>query len=151
MEHHLKNLVAYAISYFKGLLEKYGKGRERKTAMRNFDTIVTHTVAANNQKLYVNRKEGFVGYGMKKDELIGACSDLDDVIVFRKDGKCLVTKIAEKVFVGKDIMHVAVFKYIGIKLVIQSLQWIISGDHSKFFTVSKTPLQKKIARSSLSS
>lgn len=110
VEHHLKNLVAYAISYFKGLLEKYGKGRERKTAMRNFDTIVTHTVAANNQKLYVNRKEGFVGYGMKKDELIGACSDLDDVIVFRKDGKCLVTKIAEKVFVGKAIMHVAVFK-----------------------------------------
>jgi topoisomerase-4 subunit A len=108
--HQLKNLTAYTIQYFKTLLKKYGAGRERKTEIRTFDTIEAHAVVATNQKLYVNRKQGFIGYGLKKDELIGDCSDLDDVIVFRKDGKCLVVKIAEKVFVGKDIIHVAVYK-----------------------------------------
>jgi len=107
--HDLQNLTAYAIQYFKHLLKQYGQGRERKTEVRQFDTIAAHTVAASNQKLYVNRKDGFIGYGMKKDELLGECSDLDDVIVFRKDGKCLVTKVAEKVFVGKGIAHAAVF------------------------------------------
>ena len=109
VKHDLQNLTAYAIQYFKNLLEQYRPGRERKTKIQNFDSIVAHTVAASNQKLYVNRKEGFIGYAMKKDELLGECSDLDDVIVFRRDGKCLVTKIAEKVFVGKEIMHAAVF------------------------------------------
>jgi topoisomerase IV subunit A len=105
----LQHLTAYAIQYFKNLLKQYGAGRERKTALRNFDTIAAHAVAASNQKLYVNRQEGFMGYAMKKDELLGECSDLDDVIVFRRDGKCLVTKVAEKVFVGKDVVHAAVF------------------------------------------
>ena len=109
VEHDLHHLTAYAIQYFKNLLKQYGPGRERKTKLQNFDTIVAHTVAASNQKLYVNRKEGFIGYAMKKDELLGECSDLDDIIVFRQDGKCLITKIAEKVFVGKDIVHAAVF------------------------------------------
>jgi topoisomerase IV subunit A len=109
VEHDLQHLTAYAISYFKNLLKQYGVGRERKTALRNFDIIEAHAVAASNQKLYINRQEGFMGYAMKKDELLGECSDLDDVIVFRKDGKCLVTKVAEKVFVGKGIVHAAVF------------------------------------------
>lgn len=109
VEHDLQHLTAYAISYFQNLLKQYGVGRERKTALRNFDIIEAHAVAASNQKLYINRQEGFMGYAMKKDELLGECSDLDDVIVFRRDGKCLVTKVAEKVFVGKGIVHAAVF------------------------------------------
>ena len=110
VEHHLANIVDYAIAYYKNLLTKYGKGRERMTEIRTFDTIAANVVAANNQKLYVNRKEGFIGYGIKKDEFICDCSDLDDIIVFRSDGVCLVTRIAEKVFVGKDIIYAAVFK-----------------------------------------
>jgi topoisomerase IV subunit A len=110
VEYNLANLVEFAIKYYKDLLAKYGKGKERKTEIRTFDTIAASVVAANNQKLYVNRSEGFIGYGMKKDEYVCDCSDIDDIIVFRRDGKCLVTKIAEKVFVGKDIIYVAVFK-----------------------------------------
>jgi len=110
VEHDLQHLTAYAIQYFKNLLKQYGLGRERKTELRNFDTIAAHAVAASNQKLYVNRQEGFIGYAMKKDELLGECSDLDDVIVFRKNGKCLVTKTADKVFVGKEIVHAAIFR-----------------------------------------
>ncbi|MFQ3212586.1 MAG: topoisomerase-4 subunit A [Marivirga sp.] len=107
--HHLLNITAYAIAYFKRLLDKYGKGRERKTEIKNFDTIAAAAVAANNQKLYINRAEGFIGYGMKKDEFITDCSDIDDIIAFRRDGKYKVVRIDEKVFVGKDIIHVAVF------------------------------------------
>jgi topoisomerase-4 subunit A len=108
-EHHLKHLIDYAIHYYQNILTKYGKGRERKTEIRNFDTITASVVAANNAKLYVNREEGFIGYGLKKDEFISECSDIDDIIVFRKDGKFMVTKIQDKVFVGKDIIHVQVF------------------------------------------
>ena len=110
VQHDLAHLTDYAIQYFKNLLKQYGQDRKRKTVLRSFDAIAAHAVAANNQKLYVNRKEGFIGYGMKKDELLGECSDLDDVIVFRKDGQCLITKVADKVFVGKGIVHAAVFK-----------------------------------------
>ncbi len=109
-EDNLANLTRYAIAYFKDLLKKYGKGRERKTEIRAFNQIAANVVAAANQKLYVDREGGFIGYGLKKDEYVSDCSDIDDVIVFRKDGKCLVSKIQEKVFVGKDILHVAVFK-----------------------------------------
>lgn len=109
VEYNLKNLVEYAIKYFLGLKEKYGKARDRLTEIRNFDTITASVVTANNQKLYVNRTDGFIGYGLKKDELICECSDLDDIIVFRRDGKFIVAKIAEKVFAGKEILHVAVF------------------------------------------
>ncbi|MCC5921048.1 MAG: DNA gyrase/topoisomerase IV subunit A [Cyclobacteriaceae bacterium] len=109
-EHHLANLIDFTISYYKRLIEKYGKGRERKTEIRAFDSIQANVVAANNQKLYVNRKDGFVGYGLKKDEFITDCSDIDDIIVFRADGKCVVSRISDKVFVGKDIIHVDVFK-----------------------------------------
>ena len=112
-EDHLANLTRYAIAYFKELLKKYGKGRERKTELRSFNTIAASQVAAANQKLFVNRRDGFVGYGLKKDdntEQIGECSDIDDIIVFRRDGKCTVRKVMDKDFFGKDIIHVSVFK-----------------------------------------
>jgi topoisomerase-4 subunit A len=108
-EYHLAHLTDFAINYFKKLLEKYGKGRERKTEIRAFDTITATVVAANNAKLYVNREDGFIGYGLKKDEYVCECSDLDDIIVFRKDGKMVVSKISDKVFVGKNIEYVGVF------------------------------------------
>lgn len=107
---HLSAITEYAIDYYKNLKTKFGAGRERKTEIRAFDTIKAAAVAIANEKLYVNRAEGFVGTGLKKDEFVGECSDLDDVIVFRNDGKCLVTKVADKTFVGKDIIHVAVFR-----------------------------------------
>lgn len=110
VNYNLKHLTEYAIKYYENLLTKYGKGRERKTEIRTFDTIEATVVAANNAKLYVNRADGFVGHGLKKDEFICDCSDLDDIIVFRRDGKCVVTRIQEKGFVGKDIIHVAVFR-----------------------------------------
>lgn len=110
VNYNLANIIEYSIKYYKNLLEKFGKGRERQTEIKTFDTIQATVVAANNQKLYVNRAEGFIGYGLKKDEFICDCSDLDDIIVIRRDGVCMVTKIQEKGFVGKDILHVAVFK-----------------------------------------
>ncbi|SHK49058.1 topoisomerase-4 subunit A [Reichenbachiella agariperforans] len=109
VEHHLANLVDYAVAYFENLLKKYGEGKERKTEISSIETITATTVAANNAKLYANFKEGFVGYGMKKDEFISDCSDLDDIIVFHKNGTFSVVKIQDKVFVGKDIIHAAVF------------------------------------------
>lgn len=110
VEYNLSNLVEYAIAYFQKLLEKYGKGKERKTEIRSFENIKAAVVAANNAKLYVNRSEGFVGYGMKKDEFVTECSDIDDIIVFRKDGKFQVVRIADKIFVGKDILYAGVWK-----------------------------------------
>lgn len=109
-EHHLAHLTEYAIAYYQNLLDKYGKGKERKTKLANFDTISAAVVAANNAKLYINREDGFVGYGLKKDEYICECSDIDDIIVFRRDGFCQVTRIQEKVFVGKGIIWAGVFK-----------------------------------------
>lgn len=109
-EDNLANITRYAIAYYKELQKKYGKGRERKTEIRAFNTIAANVVAAANQKLYVDREGGFIGYGLKKDEYVSDCSDIDDVIVFRRDGKCLVTKVQEKVFVGKDLIYVSVFK-----------------------------------------
>lgn len=110
VRHHLRHLTDYAIAWFERLKEKYGKGRERKTELRVFDRVEAAQVALANVKLYVNRADGFVGTGMRKDEYVCDCSDLDDIIVFRTDGKCVVTKVQDKVFVGKDIIHVAVFK-----------------------------------------
>jgi topoisomerase-4 subunit A len=109
VEHHLEHLTDYAIAYYENLLAKYGKGRERKTEIRNFENIAATIVAANNAKLFVNSKEGFIGTGLKKDEFVCECSDIDDIIVFRKDGKMIVTKIGEKVFVGKNIIYAGVF------------------------------------------
>ncbi len=108
--HHLAHLTDYAIAYFENLLKKYSKGRERKTVIMEFDNIRATQVVANNCKLYANLSDGFVGYGLKKDEFICECSDIDNIIVFRKDGKFLVTKIADKTFVGKNLLHVGVWK-----------------------------------------
>ena len=110
VKHHLANLIDYAIDYFKNLKDKYGKGKERKTEIKIFDDIVASKVAMNNAKLYVNRAEGFIGTSLRKDEFVCDCSDIDDIITFRKDGTMMVTKIDAKTFVGKDIIHVAVFK-----------------------------------------
>lgn len=110
VKHDLNNLVDFAVAYYENLLKKYGKGRERKTEIRLFEAIQAKAVAIANAKLYVNRSEGFIGTGLKKDEFVEDCSDLDDVIVFTKAGNMKVVKVADKVFVGKDILHVAVFK-----------------------------------------
>ena len=109
---NLKSLTKYAIKYFEDLLKKYGKGKERKTEIAIFDVVEIKTVAANNEKLYVNRAEGFIGFGkdLKKEEFISECSDIDDIIAFMKDGTMKVVRNSEKVFVGKDIIHVAVWK-----------------------------------------
>lgn len=107
---HLANLTVYAIDYYQRLLDKYGKGKERKTEITNFETIKATVVAANNAKLYVDRVNGFVGYGLKKEEYISECSDIDDIIAFTKDGKCIVKRIQDKVFMGKNIIHAGVFK-----------------------------------------
>ena len=109
-KNNITNLNDYAIKYYENLLKKYGKGRERKTEIRTFETIQANAVAIANTKLYVNYKEGFIGTSLKKDEFAFDCSDLDNIIVFRKDGKMTVTKVADKTFVGKDITYLAVFQ-----------------------------------------
>lgn len=106
----LDQIRNYTIAYYKNIQKKYGKGRERRTRIDTFETIVASKVVINNAKLYVNRAEGFVGHGLKKDELVSDCSDIDDVIAITADGKLVVTRIQEKGYVGKDILHVAVFK-----------------------------------------
>jgi len=110
VKNNIANLNDYAIHYYENLLKKYGKGRERKTEIRPFENINANIVAIANTKLYVNKKEGFIGTSLKKDEFAFDCSDLDNIIVFRKDGKMLVSKVSEKNFVGKDIIHIAVFQ-----------------------------------------
>ncbi len=110
VKNNIEQITEFAIKYYENLLKKHGKGRERKTEIRTFETIQANAVAIANAKLYVNYKEGFIGTSLKKDEFAFDCSDLDNVIVFRKDGKMLVTKVAEKTFVGKDIIHLALFQ-----------------------------------------
>lgn len=110
VNHHLEHLTEYAIAYYEDLLKKFGKGRERKTEIKLFDTIQAQAVAIANTKIYVNRSEGFIGTGLKKDEFVDDCSDLDDIIAFTKSGIMKVVRVADKVFIGKDIIHVAVFR-----------------------------------------
>ena len=110
VKNHLANLIDYAISHFERLKKTYGKGRERKTEMRVFDTIEATKVVVRNTKLHVNRAEGFVGTGLRKDEYVGDCSDIDDVIVFTESGAMYVTKVSDKQYIEKNIIHVAVFK-----------------------------------------
>ena len=107
---HLGNIVGYTIDYYQRIKQKYGEGKERKTEIRGFDVIEATKVVVANEKLYVNRKEGFVGTGLKKDEFVGECSDIDDIIVFLRDGRYMISKVAEKAFIGPDIIHVAVFR-----------------------------------------
>ncbi len=110
IENDLAHMVDVTINWFEFLKGKYGKLHPRKTEIRNFDTIEATKVVEANEKLYINRQEGFVGTGLKKDEFVCNCSDLDDIILFYKDGKFKVTKVADKIFVGKNILHVQVFK-----------------------------------------
>ena len=110
VEFDLAHIIDYAIAYFQRIQKKFGKGRERKTELRNFEVIEATMVAVANEKLYVNKAEGFAGTGLKKDEYVGECSDIDDIIAFRKNGTFIVTKVAEKVFVGQDIEHISVFR-----------------------------------------
>jgi topoisomerase-4 subunit A len=109
-EAQLSNLIEYTIEFFKNLKKKYGKGRERKTEVRAFETIVATNVVIASEKLYVNREEGFAGFSLKKDEYISDCSTIDDIIVIRDDGTMIISKVSEKAFVGKNILHIAVFQ-----------------------------------------
>lgn len=110
VKHHLKHLIEYAISYFQRLKKDYGEGKQRKTEIKIFDDVDASKVVIRNTKLYVNREEGFVGTSMRRDEYVTDCSDIDDIIVFTQEGKMMVTKVDSKTFVGKGIIHVAVFK-----------------------------------------
>lgn len=110
VKHNIENIIPYSIAYYKRIKTKYGKGRERKTEIRNFENIEAAKVVIANEKLYINREEGFIGTALKKDEFICECSDMDEVIIFKKDGSYYVTKVADKIFVGKDVLYVNVFK-----------------------------------------
>jgi topoisomerase IV subunit A len=110
VEDNLANIIRYTVDFFQDLIKKYGKGRERRTEILQFGEVQASVVAANNQKLYVDKEGGFIGYGLKKDEYVMDCSDIDDIIVFKADGKYSVVKIQEKVFVGKGIIHTSVFR-----------------------------------------
>lgn len=110
INHHIEHIVDYTIDWFEKLKEKYGANYPRRTEIRSFDTIEATKVVEANEKLYINREEGFIGYGLKKDEFVCNCSDIDDVIIFYKDGKYKVVKISEKMFVGKNVLYLNVFK-----------------------------------------
>lgn len=107
---HIANIIPFTIRYFQAIKKKYGKGKERKTEIRSFENIVATKVVVANQKLYINREDGFMGTSLKKDEYVCDCSDIDDIIVFRKDGTYFVTKVSEKSFIGKNILHLTVFR-----------------------------------------
>ncbi|MDP3393609.1 DNA gyrase/topoisomerase IV subunit A [Sediminibacterium sp.] len=110
VNHHLEHLTDYAVAYYDSLLKKFGKGRERRTEIKEFDTIQVKQVAIANTKLYINRAEGFIGTGLKKDEFLCECSDYDDIIAFTKTGTMKVVKVSDKTFIGKDIIHAAIFE-----------------------------------------
>lgn len=110
LQYHIEHIIPYAIAYYERIRAKYGKGRERRTEIRSFENIEAAKVVIANEKLYINREEGFIGTALKKDEFICECSDMDEVIVFKKDGTYYVSKVADKLFVGKDLLYVNVFK-----------------------------------------
>lgn len=110
VQNHLDNLIDFAVNYYRQIKKKYGKGRERKTEIRNFDNIEATMVAVANEKLYINREEGFAGTALRKDEYVCECSDIDDIIIFREDGTFVVTKVSPKFYTGKNVIHIDVFK-----------------------------------------
>ncbi len=110
VDYNLANTIEYSIAWYEKILKKYSAGRERKTEIRNFDTIEATMVVVNNKKLYIDREEGFAGTGLKKAEFVCECSDIDDIILFREDGSYLVTKVSDKFYIGKNIIHIDVFK-----------------------------------------
>jgi topoisomerase-4 subunit A len=147
---YLEKLTDYTIQYFYDILNKYGKGRERKAEISKFDTIKVKAVAANNVKLYVNRKEGFLGYGIKKDEFVCNCSDIDDVIAFCADGTYKIVKIQEKVFIGKNIVLCQLWKKSDNRMVFNSIYYegkskysfvkrfqVISSSKERMYNVTK--------------
>ena len=109
VSNNLNHIVEFTITYFRQIKKKHGAGHERRTEIRNFDTITVANVAVANQKLYMNRKEGFIGTALKKDEFVCDCSDVDEIIVFRENGTFTVVKVAEKCFVGENILNADVF------------------------------------------
>ena len=144
VKYNLAHLTDFAIAYFKSLKEKYGKDKQRKTEIRSFDNIQISQVAVANQKLYINRKEGFIGYSLKKDEFIGECSDIDDIIVFLKEGKVVVTRISEKSFVGKDIIYAAVWRKGDERMVYNMIYYDSKADrnYAKRFAVTSITRDK---------
>ena len=110
VKYHLEHLIDYAVAYFERLKKTYGKGRERQTEIRPFEDIEATKVVIRNTKLYVNRKEGFIGTSLRKEEYVFDCSDIDDIICFTQDGSMMVTKVDKKVFIGKNIIYVGIFK-----------------------------------------
>lgn len=110
IEYHIEHIIDYAIQYYERIKARYGKGRERKTEIRSFDNIVAAKVAVANEKLYIDREEGFMGTALKKAEYVCDCSDMDDIVVFRKDGTYFITKVTDKAFIGKNIEYLSVFK-----------------------------------------
>lgn len=142
LEHNLANIIDYTVDFFKTIKKKYGVGRERKTEIANFGNIVAARVAIANEKLYVNREEGFAGTGLKKDEYVCDCSDIDDIIVFRKDGTMSVFKVEEKKFIGKNIVYIAVFK----KNNIRKIYNVIYTDGASRNTYMKRFYVKSITR-----
>lgn len=143
--HHLANLRTYTITWYKDLLKKYGKGRERKTEIGSFEQVNAAEVIMSNLKLYVNREEGFAGSGMRKDEFLCECSNLDDIIVFRGDGTMIVTKVDEKKYVGKDIRHIALYKKTEVGPVYNMIYQDGKGGNTmiKRFTVGGTTRDKE--------
>lgn len=109
VRNHLDNIIPFTINYFRQIKKKFGKGKERKTEIRSFDTIQAAKVVASNARLYINYKEGFIGTSLKKDEFVCECSDIDDILVIRKDGVFLITRVADKIFVGNDILYAGIF------------------------------------------
>jgi len=110
VKHHLAHLVDYAIDYFKDLKKRFGAGRERKTEIKTFDTISASKVIIANRKLYVDYEEGFIGFGLKKNEAVCDCSEIDDIICFFSSGKLMITKVADKKFIGKGLIYANVWK-----------------------------------------
>ena len=154
---NLKKIIEYTIDYYYNILNKYGKGRERKTEIIKFETIKVKSVAANNVKLYVNRKEGFIGYGIKKEEFVCNCSDIDDIISFCKDGSYKIVKIQDKVFVGKNIVLTQVWKKSDKRMVFNAAYLdgksgfsyvkrfqVISASKEKIYNISKSDKGSKI-------
>ncbi|WP_109830278.1 DNA gyrase/topoisomerase IV subunit A [Reichenbachiella versicolor] len=131
VEHNLANIIDFTVDYYQNLLDKYGKGKERKTVISSIENITVTAVAANNTKLYANYKDGFIGTALKKDDFVCDCSDIDDIIVFRKDGKCLVTKIQDKVFVGKDVIYAGVFKK-GDERMVYNMAYVDGGTGNSY-------------------
>ncbi len=142
VEANLANLIDYAIAYFKDVKAQFGEGKERKTEIRTFDNIAARKVIVANKKLYVNKTEGFIGYNLKKDEYIQDCSDIDDIIVFFSSGRMMVTKISDKKFVGKGIIHVAVFK----KKDVRTIYHLIYRDGTNGPTMMKRFNVKSVTR-----